>query len=107
MPARFVDLQGELRRSDDQIETSGRRLRRSEQREYFLANLPALAREIELLDEFPSGRLKISAERIGIGAALKLITFDRERLDAAAHFGSCLFDVASDGRREDFLLPIR
>ena len=43
MAARLVDLQRELRRSDDEIEASGRRFRRGQQRQRFVANLQRFA----------------------------------------------------------------
>src|SRR5947208_13570203 len=107
MPARFVNLQCELRRPDDKIESSGRRFRSRQQREGFVANLQSLRGQVKRLDEFPSCSLEIAAKGIRKRAALKLIAVDRQRLDAAAHLGRRLLDVAADGRREDFFLAIR
>ena len=72
MAARLVDLQRELRRSDDEIRASGRRLRRGQQRQRFVADVERFSRQIEPLDELPPRGLKVAAERIRIRAPLKL-----------------------------------
>src|SRR5438128_8617264 len=107
MAARFVNLQRKLRGADDQIESTAGSFRGGQKRERLVANLQSRARQIELFDEFPSASLKIAAERVRERAPLKFVTIDRQRLDAAAHLGGGLFDVASDGRCEDFFLAIR
>ena len=101
MAARLVDLQRELRGADDEIEASGGRFRRGEERQRLVADLQRLRRHVQPLDELPPLGLKIAAERIGIRAPLELVAVDGHGLDAAAHLRRGLFDEAADRRCEE------
>src|SRR5512133_2050699 len=107
MAARLVDLERELRGSDDEVEDAGGSLRRGEERERLVADAAAVGAEVERLDELPAAGLEVAAGRVRVGALLELVAVERDDLEAAARLGRRLLDPAPLGRREDLLETVR
>src|SRR5688572_13497194 len=97
MAARLVDLQCELRGTDDEVEAAGRRFRRGEKSQRLVADLQRRGGHVEPLDELPPLGLKVTAERVGVRAPLKIVAVNGYRFDAAAHLRRGLLDEASHG----------
>ncbi len=106
MPARFVHLQVQLRRIEDDGEPAARALRGGEQRHGLVGQRLGPIGEAEGADELVAGGVPAAA-RIGVRPALVLVAIDRVRLDRRTDVGDGLLGVAPVRRRECLPFALR
>ena len=105
MAARLVDLQGQLRRVDDQRHLTGGALGSAEQCDRLFADALRVVGQAQVADRLEATAHVLPAGRLRVAAALHLVLVERHRLDPRARIDDLLLDPRALGRGEGLPLP--